>query len=168
MRLSIEETPELRLVGDKMWRILREFGGVASEEDLRLRVRELVRFLTLKAHGLSCFLPVDSEIDSLWHIFILETEEYPAFCDRIRKGTFLHHRQNRAEWYEDREGAEAFGDRDLAALASYVASFGPFDELAARHWRGASWLRSEKGMSLEEVNAFILKVVSRSNSMGEK
>jgi len=149
---------ELDCVSEKMWGILMRKFPHLEQSELALSVRELVRFLRLKAEGLDGFCPVSTEVDLIWHHFILETREYPAFSHAISPNAVLHHSQITLEDYDAREGSAARNDRDLSVLVSYVLSFGDFDEKAVTRWPVASWLQTSQRWSVSELNTFLRKI----------
>ena len=57
--------------------------------DIDLRVQELLKFLALAGRIEAGPLPISPELDELWHLFILETQEYASICAKL--GNFIHH-----------------------------------------------------------------------------
>ena len=64
----------------------------ASEEDAKVHERELKRYLILAgdADDGDSLGMMSSEVDNLWHTFLLFTKEYQAFCNDMF-GKFIHH-----------------------------------------------------------------------------
>ncbi|MFF1692181.1 hypothetical protein ACFVXC_00945 [Streptomyces sp. NPDC058257] len=130
------------------------------------QVRECLRYLYLVSRhpdrlgGL--FLPVEQEIDEIWHFLILQTREYRELCEqRLPGGDFIHHRSIAYTDYQDGDqgGDRADAGRRVAAeealrwIPFYAAAFGPFDEDALPHWTIVRFLHQEMDMSLAEISA---------------
>ena len=52
--------------------------------------RELKRYLVLRSRMRNETLPTPKVVDQLWHVFLLYTRDYMAFCD-VLGGGFIHH-----------------------------------------------------------------------------
>ncbi|OYP10611.1 hypothetical protein CFC35_40065 [Streptomyces sp. FBKL.4005] len=132
--------------------------GAPSEATVRHRVRECLRYLYLVSRhpdrlgGL--FLPVEQDIDEIWHYLILQTREYRDLCEnRLPGGHFIHHRSISYDAYQEAPGREAVAEEALRWIPLYTAAFGPFDADALPHWTIVRFLHQELGMSLEEIAA---------------
>lgn len=130
--------------------------GVTAEAAER-QVLECLRYLYLVSRHrddlAGLFLPVEQDIDEIWHYLILQTREYPAFCERLPGGFFVHHRSIGYEDYQQEPGREQAAEEALRWIPLYCREFGPFDEQATAHWTIVRYLREEMGMSLEEISA---------------
>ncbi|MFH8484700.1 hypothetical protein [Streptomyces longisporoflavus] len=129
------------------------------------QVRECLRYLYLVSRhpdrlgGL--FLPVEQEIDEIWHFLILQTREYRELCEQRLPGAyFIHHRSIAYTDYQGGEGGgRAAEQRRVAAeealrwIPLYTAAFGPFDEDALPYWTIVRFLHHELGRSLAEISA---------------
>ncbi|MGA4843785.1 hypothetical protein [Streptomyces sp. G45] len=122
------------------------------------QVTECLRYLHLvsrhpdRLSGL--FLPVEQEIDEIWHYLILQTREYRALCEqRLPGGFFIEHRSIAYEDYQREPGRERAIEQALRWIPLYVREFGPFDEGALPHWTIVRFLHERLGMSLEEISA---------------
>ncbi|MGW7793175.1 hypothetical protein [Streptomyces tricolor] len=132
--------------------------GAPSEATVRHRVRECLRYLYLVSRhpdrlgGL--FLPVEQDIDEIWHYLILQTREYRDLCEnRLPGGHFIHHRSISYDAYQEAPGREAVAEEALRWIPLYTAAFGPFDADALPHWTIVRFLHQELGLSLEEISA---------------
>jgi len=87
-------------------------------EDLAMRIMDqALAFLGACAREHAVTLAPSELVDIGWHIFILHTSEYAAFCQRIA-GRFLHHVPT-----EDSDSdANMHGERARATLARTVAA----------------------------------------------
>ncbi|GHF51738.1 hypothetical protein GCM10010218_36730 [Streptomyces mashuensis] len=122
------------------------------------QVLECLRYLYLVSRHreqlAGLFLPVEQEIDEIWHYLILQTREYRALCEERLPGRFFVHHRSVA--YEDHVGGE---DRERAVeealrwIPLYCAAFGPFDEGALPHWTVVRFLHERMGMPLAEISA---------------
>ncbi|MFF6834390.1 hypothetical protein ACFY84_21325 [Streptomyces sp. NPDC012438] len=123
---------------------------------VRHRVRECLRYLYLVSRhpdrlgGL--FLPVEQEIDEIWHYLILQTHEYRDLCERrLPGGHFVHHRSISYDAYQEAPGRETAAEEALRWIPLYTAAFGPFDADALPHWTIVRFLHDELHMSLAEI-----------------
>ncbi|MFJ6695365.1 hypothetical protein ACIQM4_04745 [Streptomyces sp. NPDC091272] len=126
------------------------------------QVRECLRYLYLLSRhpdrlgGL--FLPVEQEIDEIWHFLILQTREYRELCEtRLPGGHFIHHRSIAYTDYQDGDradtGRRVAAEEALRWIPLYTAAFGPFDADALPHWTIVRFLHREMGMSLADISA---------------
>ncbi|MFD4631570.1 hypothetical protein ACFVYR_26085 [Streptomyces sp. NPDC058284] len=122
------------------------------------QVRECLRYLYLVSRhpdrlgGL--FLPVEQEIDEIWHYLILQTREYRELCEqRLPGGRFIHHRSVSYGDYQQAPGRATAAEEALRWLPLYTAAFGPYDEDALPHWTVVRFLHEELRLSLEEIAA---------------
>ncbi|WP_399095135.1 hypothetical protein ACGH2B_26925 [Streptomyces sp. BBFR2] len=122
------------------------------------QVTECLRYLYLVSRhhdrlgGL--FLPVEQEIDEIWHYLILQTREYRALCEERLPGRFfIEHRSIAYEDYQREPGREQVLEEALRWIPLYCAAFGPFDEGALPHWTIVRFLHRRLEMSLAEISA---------------
>ncbi|MBB5121750.1 hypothetical protein FHS36_005219 [Streptomyces eurocidicus] len=100
------------------------------------------------------FLPVEQDIDEIWHYLILQTREYRELCEeRLPGGFFVHHRSIGYEDYQKEPGRERAIEEALRWIPLYCAAFGPFDEGALTHWTIVRFLHRQLDMPLEEISA---------------
>ncbi|MFF4382560.1 hypothetical protein ACIQI7_01730 [Kitasatospora sp. NPDC092039] len=130
----------------------------AAPADAERQVTECLRYLYLVSRHreelAGLFLPVEQDIDEIWHYLILQTREYRALCEERLPGRyFVHHRGIPYEAYQEEPGREAAAEQALRWIPLYCQEFGPFDEGALAHWTIVRYLHEELGMSLEEISA---------------
>ncbi|MBT2382872.1 hypothetical protein [Streptomyces sp. ISL-11] len=100
------------------------------------------------------FLPVEQDIDEIWHYLILQTREYRELCEeRLPGGFFIHHRSIGYEDYQREPGREQAIEEALRWIPLYRAAFGPFDEGALPHWTIVRFLHERMSMSLGDIAA---------------
>ncbi|MFF7455445.1 hypothetical protein [Kitasatospora sp. NPDC008115] len=126
--------------------------------DAERQVTECLRYLYLvsshREELAGLFLPVEQDIDEIWHYLILQTREYRALCEERLPGRFfVHHRGIPYESYQEEPGREAAAEQALRWIPLYCREFGPFDEGALAHWTIVRYLHEELDMSLEEISA---------------
>lgn len=98
------------------------------------------------------FLPVEQQIDEIWHYLILQTREYRTLCEeRLPGGFFIEHRSCPYATYQQEPSREQLIEQSLRWLPLYRETFGPFDEGALPHWTMPRFLRDEMGLSLSEI-----------------
>ncbi|MER5970072.1 hypothetical protein ABT112_10110 [Streptomyces sp. NPDC002055] len=131
--------------------------GVPTEYAER-QVTECLRYLYLvskhrdRLSGL--FLPVEQDIDEIWHYLILQTREYRALCEERLPGRFfIEHRSIGYEDYQREPGREQVLEEALRWIPLYCAEFGPFDEGALPHWTIVRFLHEHMGISLTDIAA---------------
>ncbi|MCQ8768980.1 hypothetical protein [Streptomyces telluris] len=149
------------LLGEQLHaEVVRYFTGSTggAPDYVERQVLEALRYLYLvSAHrerlsGL--FLPVEQEIDEIWHYLILQTREYRELCEERLPGRFfIHHRSIAYEDYQQEPGREQVIEEALRWIPLYVAEFGPFDEGALPHWTIVRFLHRQLDMPLEEIAA---------------
>jgi hypothetical protein len=61
-----------------------------STETAKIHERELKRYLILAGESNDSLGMMSTEVDNLWHTFLLFTKEYQAFCNDMF-GKFIHH-----------------------------------------------------------------------------
>ncbi|MFI5776665.1 hypothetical protein [Nocardia sp. NPDC051570] len=129
-----------------------------DEATARAQVREAVRYLTLvSAHpgelgGL--FLPVEQQIDEVWHYLILQTREYRDLCEtRLPGGHLIEHRSISYGDYGEAQSREAMLEQSLRWIPLYCGRFGDFDAEGARWWTMVRFLHEEMGYPLADISA---------------
>ncbi|MET9297332.1 hypothetical protein [Streptomyces sp. NPDC003077] len=122
------------------------------------QVLECLRYLYLisrhreQLSGL--FLPVEQDIDEIWHYLILQTREYRVLCEERLPGRFfIEHRSIAYVDYQEEPGREQALEEALRWIPLYCREFGPFDEGALPHWTIVRFLHQRMNMSLEEIAA---------------
>jgi hypothetical protein len=152
--LRIKMDPNLRdnLVSLKMLAHLRQKLAKHLEKDVDLRLEELLKFLTLAAEIKMGFLPISPELDELWHLFILETQEYEALCRKL--GTFIHHTAIDALPF----AGHALVDSDLQFIVSYVKRFGSFSPDVCVCWPAVARIMDYFSLDLDGLNKFALEL----------
>lgn len=130
----------------------------APREFVERQVVECLRYLYLvsrhrdRLSGL--FLPVEQDIDEIWHYLILQTREYRTLCEeRLPGGFFIEHRSIAYENYQQEPGREQALEEALRWIPLYCQEFGPFDEGALPHWTIVRFLHAQMGLSLTDIAA---------------
>lgn len=126
------------------------------EAELQRRVEETIKFLIIATECTGA-IPVTREIDQIWHLWILQTQEYVKLCQLLPAGEFIHHSSNDYLAFFDPsvdEGTDLAGDVKMLAL--YVQNFGPFDSDRAKYWRLATHVVDDLGWSLQQLNEWLL------------
>jgi hypothetical protein len=128
----------------------------SSSDYVERQLTECLRYLYLvskhrdRLSGL--FLPVEQQIDEIWHYLILQTREYRTLCEeRLPGGFFIEHRSCPYATYQQEPSREQLIEQSLRWLPLYRESFGPFDEGALPHWTMPRFLRDEMGLSLSDI-----------------
>lgn len=149
-----------RLLGDALHtEVLRHFCEKAPDtprEFVDRQVTECLRYLYLvsryrdRLSGL--FLPVEQDIDEIWHYLILQTREYRMLCEERLPGRFfINHRSIAYEDYQEEPGREQALEEALRWIPLYCREFGPFDVGALPHWTMVRFLHEQMGISLTDL-----------------
>ena len=135
-------------------------------EDVLVSIEELLKYLNMAVHC-NGDIPVSKEIDEVWHLWILQTEEYDQLCARLSGGVFLHHSSNDYALFTDPGAKDRKIDRriGIAILASYVMNYGPFEADRLKYWPLADKLAESLG-DLVRMNT-LLQSTSHSLAMQE-
>ncbi|WP_098247039.1 hypothetical protein [Streptomyces formicae] len=141
---------------DEVVRYFAEQPDAPDADFVTYQVRECLRYLYLVSRhpdrlgGL--FLPVEQDIDEIWHYLILQTREYRELCEqRLPGGHFIHHRSISYDAYQADPGRETAAEEALRWIPLYTAAFGPFDADALPHWTVVRFLHDQLGLSLAEI-----------------
>ncbi|MGW6589027.1 MULTISPECIES: hypothetical protein [Streptomyces] len=139
-------------------RLFRDKAPEAPPGFVERQVTECLRYLYLvslhrdRLSGL--FLPVEQEIDEIWHYLILQTREYRALCEERLPGRFfINHRSIAYENYQEGPGRERALEEALRWIPLYRQEFGPFDEGALPHWTMVRFLHEQMLFSLADIAA---------------
>lgn len=142
--------------------VVKHFVKTTGEEPAHVerQVIECLRYLYLISRYpeelVGLFLPVEQEIDEVWHYLILQTREYRELCEERLPGRFfIHHRSLPYEDYHEQTqpSREEALEEALRWLPLYREEFGPFDEGALPHWTMVRFLKERVGLSLDAIAA---------------
>ena len=98
------------------------------------------------------FLPVEQEIDEIWHYLILQTRPYRELCEQgLPGGFFIEHRSLAFSSYHQEPSRTQLIEEALRWLPLYQGTFGPFDENALPHWTMVRFLHEQLGLSLSDI-----------------
>ena len=114
--------------------------------DIDLRVQELLKFLALAGRIEAGPLPISPELDELWHLFILETQEYASICAKL--GNFIHHTETDTKPPDE----QTQGNADLQFAVFYVQEFNPFSPDICIYWSAIARLMNYFSLDLAGFN----------------
>jgi hypothetical protein len=131
-------------------------------DEVRVRIEEALKFLNMACHC-NGDIPVSTEIDEVWHYWILETVEYQALCSKLQSNSFLHHSSNDYALFNDPGAKDRKIERNMgvAILASYVMNYGPFTADRVKYWPFAARLMEILGWDLGQLNEWLQSKQSR-------
>lgn len=120
------------------------------------RIEEALKFLHMSTQ-ISGAIPVTDEIDEIWHLWILETQQYARLCSAIPGGMFIDHCSNAYAECSGKSSSDLANnmDEDVGALATYVINYGPLIADRVKYWRLAVYLTRECGMTVDDVNRWL-------------
>jgi hypothetical protein len=134
----------------------KKLSGLSAKE-LEIRIEETLKFLNIAAFCRGS-IPVSKEIDEIWHLWILETYEYQRLCTLLHGRQFIHHSSN--AYLNCCGDAVQSSEEDLehkvAMLATYVLNYGPIQADRARYWTFAQYLMDNAGLSVDQINGWLL------------
>jgi len=108
------------------------------------------------------FIPIVTAVDQVWHFLLLQTRQYAALCEAIAPGRFLHHETFSYDSHiAEVSSVEQLMQEDLSWIASYVHSFGGFDDQTVRFWRVPLTLMNQLGWRVERVNELGHQLISK-------
>ncbi|MBO0696955.1 MAG: hypothetical protein J2P46_01045 [Zavarzinella sp.] len=128
--------------------------------ELGIRIEEALKFLNIATYCRGS-IPVSKEIDDIWHLWILETNEYDRLCRALQGGQFIHHSSNA---YLNCCGAANPPPGDelehkVEMLGTYVRNYGPFQADRLRYWPFAAHLVDDVGWSLDQLNEWLGRIL---------
>lgn len=132
---------------------LKKTFSTLTKEEFDVRTAECLKFLYLRSVSGRGFIPLSSEVDEIWHAFILQTQSYADFCQALPSQTFIHHNSISIEDYTKQVSRERSVERLLEWIPAYIKHFGQFTEKAASYWMIIQLLKKEFNYSLDEINA---------------
>ena len=126
--------------------------------ELAIRIEETLKFLNIAAYCRGN-IPVSKEIDDIWHLWILETDEYERLCRVLQGRQFIHHSSNA---YRNCRGDPVQGpgddlDEKVAMLGTYALNYGPFQPDRVKYWSFAAYLVDDVGWSLSRLNDWLAR-----------
>jgi hypothetical protein len=139
-----------------MLKILEDEFSHLNKNELIARISEFLKFAYLRSlyeTEENFFVPVKKPIDEIWHAFIVQTRDYPKFCQALPGNFFLHHTTTHLDDFGGEKNKSALVQDMLAWIPRYREHFGPFTEEAAEYWLMPSFLKEKFDLSLEQINA---------------
>ncbi len=126
-----------------------------ADTDRAIRIEEALKFLVM-AHECTGSIPVTTDIDDIWHLWILQTAQYAELCRQLPSGEFLDHSSNDyLESFDPGVRERDQLDEDVRMVALYVRNFGPFQPDRVPYWRLAAHLVGRLGWSVDELNEWL-------------
>jgi hypothetical protein len=124
-----------------------------DQDELRVRIAECLKALVLMNPGPVLF---SEDIDTIWHYWIMQTDQYAQLCADLPGGGFRHHSSNDYPGGEpDAADKAGEGDRVVGHFVSYVAVFGAIEPDRLRFWPPLASLMESLGWDLPRMNAFL-------------
>ena len=140
---------------EPMLRYFRSKLSDLPDHELFARIEETLKFLFI-ASECTGSIPVSRDIDDVWHLWILQTQEYLTLCESLPTGSFIHHSSNEYLRYFDPTVGEASDSAlDVKMLALYVRNFGPFEASRTKYWLLAAHLVQRYGWTTQELNDWL-------------
>ncbi|SDM05806.1 hypothetical protein SAMN04488074_11622 [Lentzea albidocapillata subsp. violacea] len=133
-----------------------------SDADIDVQLEECLKFLEIVSAGEgSSFIPLSKEVDEIWHELIVETGSYRRLCDALPGRRFINHESIGLEDYAGRSTKAVVSAQFLEWIPKYISRYGRFTEEVANHWTICQFLRTELGMSLDEINEMGLRELGK-------
>jgi len=127
-----------------------------SSDEVDVRIEEALKFLNMAVHCRGG-IPVNEEIDEVWHYWILETLEYQKLCSKLTGQRMIHHTANDYIEYTDKEleALRVSSAHGVTILLSYVKNYGPFEPDRAKYWRFATAIMERQGWDTDALNRWL-------------
>jgi hypothetical protein len=125
-----------------------------SSEVVKIKILELLKYLSMAHHESGHSIPVSTEIDNMWHLWILQTQQYQELMDKLPSKKFIHHS---SDDYQDNMlniNDSEYITHQISYLVSYLRNFGPFTEKTITYWPMAKQLLEEL-KSVTIVNKYL-------------
>ncbi len=136
-----------------------------NSSEVDVRIEELLKYLNMAIHDRGD-IPFSTDIDEVWHLWILETQEYQALCKRLQGAHFIHPTWTNFVLPEQPDAKEAdfvlMGG--LAVLSSYLLNYGPFQADRVRYWPLVEQLMACLGCDLDGLNDWLKSVNGQHSS----
>lgn len=122
---------------------------------VKLKIAEILKYLSL-AHHTPGEIHFNEELDEIWHLWILQTEQYYALMNELPEKKFIHHSSK-----EYITGLEIDLDEDdkikrqLLFLINYNLNFGGFTEITIKFWPAAVALSEALSLNINELNEYL-------------
>jgi hypothetical protein len=182
--LSNDEILLRQFVSPNMYVYFRLKVPELEPAELKARLTELLKFL-LMSHKFPGNILFGRDLDDLWHLWIMQTKQYDAFCRATDSGRLIHHDSNdypkeHLSWNDTEQLAvgmkaekEAVGpvrppppvdtpefeesvQRMLSFFTSYVLSYGPLKAENVKYWPPVARMLRRLNWSADDFNAFLL------------
>jgi hypothetical protein len=194
-RLSNDEILLRQFVSPNLYVYFRLKVPELEPVELKTRLTELIKFL-LMSHQFPGNILFGRDLDDLWHLWIMQTRQYDAFCRATEAGRLIHHDSNdypkeHLSWGDAEQLAasmkaekEAVGPvrppppvdtpefqenlrRVLSFFTSYVLSFGPLKPENVRYWPPVDRMLRRLNWSVDDFNAFLLAQANAASARTE-
>lgn len=183
-RLTDDEVLLRQFVSPNLYVYFRLKVPELEPAELKTRLTELIKFL-LMSHKFPGNILFGRDLDDLWHLWIMQTKQYDAFCRATESGRLIHHDSNdypqvHLNWNDAEQLAASMKaekdevgpvrppppidtpefqenvQRMLSFFTSYVLSYGPLKAENVRYWPPVARMLRRLNWSVEEFNAFLL------------
>ena len=122
---------------------------------IELKIVELLKYLVL-AHYIDGPIPFSKEMDELWHLWILQTQQYQELCLSLPGKKFIHHSSNDyGNQDPDIASSEAFS-KQLSFLVSYRHNFGEFTSDIVQFWPYAKQIMMVEKLDINGFNQYLM------------
>lgn len=162
------EELDTHFVSPRMREYFRKKLPKIDQYELNIRIQELLKYLNMAVYS-SGGIPFTSDIDEVWHLWILETQEYTALCEKLYGGRFMHHSSSEYLSLAQNDDGGGNGDfqRALEILMSYVLNYGDFERRRIRYWPVADLLYQHFNEDLRKTNDWLKMKIKQCSAMEE-
>ena len=130
---------------------LRKLPG-ETIETIKLKVVEFLKFCLIP--NFKHNVPFNDEIDEIWHLWILQTQQYRELMNALPHKTFLDHS---SDDYGDKESLDQKEEinNQISFLATYVYHFGSFTLNTLPFWPFANRLFYKFEKDIDRLNSYL-------------
>jgi hypothetical protein len=129
-------------------------------DEVDIRIDELLKYLNMSIFS-NGDIPFSSEIDDVWHFWIMETKEYFALCDKLHGRKYIHHSSNVFQEFSqpDIKNKKPDFDHIIGVLVAYALNYGPFEESRLRYWPLAERIMQNFNWNIHQLNGWLRDIL---------
>lgn len=165
--ISNETLQQLFITPNIRYYLHKKLAPVAPSE-IDIRTEELLKYLAMSKHC-NGDIPFNEEIDEVWHLWILETQEYSALCQKINgtQNSYIHH--SSSDYLEfsnpDIKTKLLDADRLFNILLSYVHNYGPFAAERVIYWPLAKSIMQSSHWQIDQFNEWLRTIINEQSTL---
>jgi hypothetical protein len=165
--ISNETLQQLFITPNIRYYLHKKLAPIAPSE-IDIRTEELLKYLNMSRHC-NGDIAFNEAIDEVWHLWILETQEYYTLCQKINgtQNSYIHHSSSDYLAFSNPEIKSKLLDADrlFNILLSYVHNYGPFTAERVVYWPLALSIMQSSHWSIDQFNAWLHTIINEQSSL---